>query len=395
MPSKLELIIEDVSTTVVVNIEDNPRRSDTMALSTTTDSQLTRNRDGYYVPPTSWEDLRDQPNSTAEEIDDAGSRSEQNASSIEGLEQSKVDKVVGKELATEDYSTAEKNKLGGIEAGAQVNSVTSVAGKTGVVTLNKTDVGLSNVDNTSDSNKPVSTPQQTALDGKVDKVEGKGLSTEDFTSAEKGKLSGIQDGATANATDAQLRDRATHTGVQPISSISGLQTELDDKADTAYVDTQLDCKVDKTVSVVAGTGLSGGGALSANRTLNVQYGATAGTAAQGNDSRLSNSREWTASTVPQEEAETGTATTARKWTAQRVRQAVEYWWSGSADKTKLDGIAAGATANATDAQLRDRATHTGVQAIGTIFGLQDELDSINTLVGDVATALDAINGEVV
>lgn len=40
-----------------------------------------------------------------------------------------------------------------------------------------------------------------------------------------------------------------------------------------------------------------------------------------------------------------------------------------ADKTKLDGIAAGATANATDAQLRDRATHTGTQAAATITGL--------------------------
>lgn len=40
-----------------------------------------------------------------------------------------------------------------------------------------------------------------------------------------------------------------------------------------------------------------------------------------------------------------------------------------ADKTKLDGVATGATANATDAQLRDRATHTGTQAAGTVTGL--------------------------
>jgi len=59
----------------------------------------------------------------------------------------KVDKVSGKGLSTEDYTTAEKNKLAGIEAGAQVNTVTSVAGKTGEVTLAKSDVGLSNVDN--------------------------------------------------------------------------------------------------------------------------------------------------------------------------------------------------------------------------------------------------------
>ena len=44
--------------------------------------------------------------------------------------------------------------------------VQSVAGKTGAVTLVKADVGLGNVDNTSDANKPVSTATQTALDGK-------------------------------------------------------------------------------------------------------------------------------------------------------------------------------------------------------------------------------------
>ena len=38
----------------------------------------------------------------------------------------------------------------------------------------------------------------------------------------------------------------------------------------------------------------------------------------------------------------------------------------AADKTKLDGIATGATANATDAALRDRATHTGTQTAATI-----------------------------
>lgn len=89
-------------------------------------------------------------------------------------------------------------KLAGIEAGAQVNTVNSVAGKTGNVTLSSSDVGLGNVtneskatmftnpaftgtvtgvtatmvglgnvDNTSDANKPVSTAQQTALNLKA------------------------------------------------------------------------------------------------------------------------------------------------------------------------------------------------------------------------------------
>jgi len=44
-------------------------------------------------------------------------------------------------------SAADKSKLNGIEAGAQVNTVTSVAGKTGAVTLSKSDVGLGSVQN--------------------------------------------------------------------------------------------------------------------------------------------------------------------------------------------------------------------------------------------------------
>jgi hypothetical protein len=50
---------------------------------------------------------------------------------------------------------------------ALVTGVSSVAGKTGAVTLAKADVGLGNVDNTSDAAKPISTATQTALDGKA------------------------------------------------------------------------------------------------------------------------------------------------------------------------------------------------------------------------------------
>lgn len=49
----------------------------------------------------------------------------------------------------------------------KVNAVTSVAGRTGAVTLTKSDVGLANADNTADSAKPVSVAQQAALDLKA------------------------------------------------------------------------------------------------------------------------------------------------------------------------------------------------------------------------------------
>ena len=56
-------------------------------------------------------------------------------------------------------------------AAAAAAPVQTVAGRAGTVTLTKADVGLDNVDNTADSAKPVSTVQQTALDGKVNKVD--------------------------------------------------------------------------------------------------------------------------------------------------------------------------------------------------------------------------------
>ena len=45
------------------------------------------------------------------------------------------------------------------------------------------------------------------------------------------------------------------------------------------------------------------------------------------------------------------------------------------EKTKLAGIATGATANSSDATLLNRANHTGSQAISTVSGLQTALDS--------------------
>lgn len=46
-----------------------------------------------------------------------------------------------------------------------------------------------------------------------------------------------------------------------------------------------------------------------------------------NHPSVTNSREWSASTVPQSEAEGGEATTRRAWTSQRVRQAIVAWWN--------------------------------------------------------------------
>lgn len=72
--------------------------------------------------------------------------------------------------------------------------------------VTKSDVGLGSVVNTGDSATPVSGGTTkfttggayTELNKKVDKVDGKGLSTNDYTTAEKNKLGGIASGAEVN-----------------------------------------------------------------------------------------------------------------------------------------------------------------------------------------------------
>ncbi|HCP78936.1 MAG TPA: hypothetical protein DIU11_14785, partial [Pusillimonas sp.] len=51
---------------------------------------------------------------------------------------------------------------------------------------------------------------KSSVDAKVDKVTGKGLSTEDYTTTEKNKLAGVEAGATANLSDSYLLDSANH-----------------------------------------------------------------------------------------------------------------------------------------------------------------------------------------
>lgn len=46
------------------------------------------------------------------------------------------------------------------------------------------------------------------------------------------------------------------------------------------------------------------------------------------------------------------------------------------DKTKLDGIANGATANDTDANLKNRANHTGTQAASTISDFDTAVETV-------------------
>lgn len=164
----------------------------------------------------------------------------------------KVDKVEDKQLSTEDFTTALKNSLESLPGEISGKYVKPVGGipKTDLSSevqesLNKTDsaiqdisskvdnstytedkktfalkteipttlpasdvsawakestkptytateIGLDQVNNTADMDKPVSTATQTALDGKVDKVKGKQLSTNDYSAEEKSTVAQLK-----------------------------------------------------------------------------------------------------------------------------------------------------------------------------------------------------------
>jgi hypothetical protein len=57
-------------------------------------------------------------------------------------------------------------------------------------------------------------------------------------------------------------------------------------------------------------------------TAELYLGGLIGDKANNNDIRLSNARDWIAVEATQEEAEAGTSTTPRKWSAQKIRQAI-------------------------------------------------------------------------
>ena len=149
----------------------------------------------------------------------------------------KVDKVEGKGLSTEDFTTEEKTKLSGLEntiVDAVLNSTSTnpvqnkviyealQSATSGAVTI--VDSELSDSSENPVQNKVIkaaldekaiasdvtaalaekadAAATTEALAGKVDKVDGKGLSTNDYTTAEKNKLAGLSNTVVDSALSA-------------------------------------------------------------------------------------------------------------------------------------------------------------------------------------------------
>ena len=119
--------------------------------------------------------------------------------------QARVMKETGKGLSTNDYTNSEKAKLEGIEAGANktivdsawdINSTNPVQNKMIIAALQSQSDALNSSCNALNASIQSLNKKSTDLDhAKVDKVEGKGLSSNDYTDEEKDKLAGIAENA--------------------------------------------------------------------------------------------------------------------------------------------------------------------------------------------------------
>ena len=152
-------------------------------------------------------------------------------------------------LNTSDTAAMLKPYFTSINLKANIESPTFTGTVSGIT---KAMVGLGNVDNTADIDKPVSTATQAALDLKVDKVSGKVLSTNDYTTAEKTKLAAItgtntgdQDlSALAIAADVNAVLALKANAASVANSINTINTTLNTKANTIDVNNALIAKAD-------------------------------------------------------------------------------------------------------------------------------------------------------
>ena len=218
-------------------------------------------------------------------------------------------------------------------------------------------------------------------DGKVDKVDGKGLPDENYTLIEKTKLAGIEPEATANRADSANADKVhTHTTAQ----VTGL-------------DTALGSKVDK----VAGKGLSDTNFTQAEKTklsslesskfvgLFVSDSALPATGSDGDYANVDGGVGSDVYRVLWDSSD-------NKWvrvqgvstelTDAQIKQQYESNPDTNAftdvEKTKLTGIATGATNNRADTLNADKVhTHTTTQVTGLDTALESKASKTELTTG--------------
>lgn len=151
-------------------------------------------------------------------------------SKVKALLSDKVDKVSGKGLSTNDYTTAEKNKLSGIATGAEVNqnAFSNIAvGTTTIQADSKTDT-LTLTAGSNITLTPNATSDSIEIKAKDTTYNDATQSTHGLMSTtDKTKLDGIAEGATANVgTITGVSMNGTSVATSGVANITSLPASI-------------------------------------------------------------------------------------------------------------------------------------------------------------------------
>ena len=208
-----------------------------------------------------------------------------------------------------NFATTMTNALAAKEP-ANANIQQHIASQANPHAVTKAQVGLSNVDNTSDANKPVSTAQQTALNLKANLNSPAFTGTPSAPTAANGtNNTQIATTAFVQAVVSAIFNNAALTGV-PTAPTAATATNNTQIATTAFVKAVVAALVDSSPAALdtlneLATALGNDPnfattmtnalagkepAFAKNTAFNKAFGSAAGTVCQGNDARLSDQR---------------------------------------------------------------------------------------------------------
>lgn len=260
-----------------------------------------------------------------------------------------------------------------------------------------------------------------ASDTKVDKVSGKGLSTNDYTTAEKNKLAGIATGANKTVVDSALSTTSTnpvqnkivneainalHTLVGDTSVSAQINAAIEDKADVGHTHSSYVNQNAFSNVVVGSTTIA---ADTTTDSLTLVAGSNITITPDATNDKITIASKDTVYTHPSYTARTGVPTANQTpafggtfTVSQPVSDATGHITAvnsrtitipstaattsaaglmSGADKTKLDGIATGANKTTVDSALSSSSTNPVQNKV-----VNAAISNLNSLVGDTSVS---------
>ena len=322
-------------------------------------------------------------------------------SAVKAALDGKVDTEQGKGLSTNDLTDSLKNNYDAAythsqqahaPANAEANVITGIQKNGTNLTIANKKVNITVPTKITDLTNDSDFATTTQLDTKVDKVTGKGLSTNDYTTEEKTKLSNIEDGANKTVVDTALSSTSTNPVQNKVinTKLDSMQSDIDSKVPSRRTVNGKALTANITLSA------SDVGALPDTTVIPSIYGLATETYVDNKVAGLVDSAPGTLDTLNELAAALGDdpnfATTVANQIGTKVDKEDGKGLSTNdytdTDKAKLEGIATGA-------QVNQNAFSNVI--VGSItIAADDVTDSLTLAAGDnVTISADAANDKVI